>query len=150
MKKEKSAGAVIFTIQTEPHYLLLKHNKTRGNNWAFPKGHTESGETDEQTARREIQEETALQEIQIMPDFKEKITYAFTREQKTIHKEVIFFLAQTKTTKIKISKEHEEYIWLPYAKAYEKLSYRDSKEILTKAHKYILQRKKENIRNEKP
>ncbi len=140
MKKEKSAGAVIFNITTEPQYLLLKHNKNRGNHWAFPKGHTESNETDEQTARREIKEETGLDKIQLMPDFKEKITYVFTQEQKTIYKEVIFFLVETKTTKIKISKEHEEYIWLPYAKAHEKLNYRDSKQILTKAHQYIIKK----------
>src|SRR3989338_6415113 len=138
MQHEKSAGAVIFRMEKEPIYLLLKHKKNQGNHWAFPKGHTEAGETDEQTAKREIAEETGIQDIQLLPDFREKVSYIFTQEKKTITKEEIFFLAETKTTKIKISEEHAEYIWLQYAETHKKLDYKDSKEILTKAQNYII------------
>lgn len=142
MKKEKSAGAVVFIIEkNEPQYLLLKHNPHQGNHWAFPKGHTEQGETDEQTALREIKEETGLQDIKIHPNFKEKIKYHFTQEKKTITKEVTLFLAETKTKQVTISNEHATFEWLKYEDAHKQINYKDSKQILTKAHERITQKR---------
>ena len=58
MRKEKSCGALVVRRGAEsPEILLIKHN---GGHWAFPKGHVEAGETEEETALREVQEETGL------------------------------------------------------------------------------------------
>ena len=57
MKREKSAGAIVFRKEKEPVYLLLHYE---AKHWDFPKGHVEKNETDEQTVRREIQEETGI------------------------------------------------------------------------------------------
>ena len=58
MRKEKSCGALVVRRgKNETEILLIKHN---GGHWAFPKGHVEAGESEEQTALREVQEETGL------------------------------------------------------------------------------------------
>ena len=60
MKTEKSCGAVVLRKnQGRLQVLLIKH--INGGHWAFPKGHVERGETEEQTALREIKEETGLE-----------------------------------------------------------------------------------------
>ncbi|MBD3304395.1 NUDIX domain-containing protein, partial [Candidatus Woesearchaeota archaeon] len=55
MKKTRCSGGIIFN---NGKYLLVKHKE--GGHWDFPKGHAEEGETEEETALREIYEETGL------------------------------------------------------------------------------------------
>ena len=56
---ENSCGAVVFRdIRGEVRYLLIKNK--RSAHWGFPKGHIEPGETKEETALREVLEETGL------------------------------------------------------------------------------------------
>ena len=58
MPKEKSAGAVIFRMENgEPYYLLLRYYS---GHWEFAKGHIEEGESNEETVKREIEEETGI------------------------------------------------------------------------------------------
>ena len=71
MKQERSAGAVVFIKETEPIYLLLQYE---AKHWDFPKGNIEKGETDQETVKREIAEETGIKDIEIIKDFKEKET----------------------------------------------------------------------------
>ena len=65
MRKEKSAGAIVFRIEnTKPKYLLLHYPSSanaKKEYWDLPKGHVEEGETEEETARREVKEETGLE-----------------------------------------------------------------------------------------
>ena len=62
--REYTAGGVVFRIKNGAlEFLLLQDVKGR---WSIPKGHVESGETLEQTAVREIGEETGLMGIKII------------------------------------------------------------------------------------
>lgn len=54
-----------------------------------------------------------------------------------MHKEVIFFLAETHTEKVELSYEHVGYIWLDYQSALEKLTFRNAKMLLEKAHELL-------------
>ena len=63
MAKEKSCGAVVFRKDDEVKYLLLHY--TPGH-WDFPKGKQEIGETEEQAASREIEEETGIKGIEFI------------------------------------------------------------------------------------
>ena len=73
MRKEKSCGAVIYKyIDNELFILLLKHNL---GHWSFAKGHVEDSETEQETAIREIKEETNL-DVTINSDFRYVITYS--------------------------------------------------------------------------
>jgi len=147
MPLEKSAGAVIF--RKEPgikikdfeqgkkdtiKYLLLHY---QAGHWDFPKGNIEKGEGLRDTARREIKEETGIKEIEFVPDFQQTIKYFYKLKGKNIFKAVVFLLAETKTEAVKISWEHKGYKWLLFAEALEKLSFKNSKQVLKKAHQFI-------------
>jgi 8-oxo-dGTP pyrophosphatase MutT (NUDIX family) len=141
MQKEKSVGAVIFRKENKKIlYLLLEYrriNDRKGSHTYldFPKGHAEKGETEEETLRREVKEETGIEDLKIKKSFREKIRYFFMINGKLVKKEVTFFLAETKTEKIKISHEHKGFAWLDYEDAIEKIKFRNSKTLLRKAKK---------------
>lgn len=140
MPIEKSAGAVIFYKNKEIEYLLLHYpgsaNKTK-DYWDFPKGHIEKGETEIETVKREVFEETGLKDIEIIPGFKTSIKYFFQKEGKKIFKIVVFYLAKANTKEVKISFEHIGFIWLPFDKAVEVVTYKNAKEVLKKAHNFL-------------
>jgi len=164
MPKEQSAGAVIFHIKDkQPYYLLLHYPteaRTKKEYWDFPKGHLEKGETEQQAARREVAEETGLQDISFLPGFKERIQYYFraSREnkvlqkghgsyfrvqKKTIFKTVVFFLAFTRKKEVKISFEHEDFVWLPFKTAMKKLKFANARRILERAHRFLKKQKQD-------
>ncbi|MEK6967131.1 MAG: NUDIX domain-containing protein [Nanoarchaeota archaeon] len=134
MKKERSAGAVIFRKDKEIKYLLLHYE---AGHWDFPKGHVEEKEAEPDTIKREVREETGIDDIELVPNFKEKIQYYYKLKEELMHKEVVFYLAKTETEQVKISFEHIGYIWLPYDKAMEKLTFKNAKEILEKANEFL-------------
>lgn len=130
-----------------PLYLLL-HYKSK--HWDFAKGHIEENETDEQTVKREVEEETGIKDLRIIPGFKFPIKYFFRqyidkvsekdrRKGKTpwVFKLVKFYLAQTWTKEVLLSDEHTEYKWLDFESAIKKLTHRNAKNILRKANEYI-------------
>jgi len=134
MKQERSAGAIVFIKEKEPIYLLLQYE---AKHWDFPKGNIEEGETDIETVKREIEEETGITDIEIVKDFKEKIQYYFKFKGELINKIVVFYLAKTKTKEVKLSFEHIGSIWLTYKEAMEKLTFKNAKEILKKANDFL-------------
>lgn len=140
MPLEKSAGALIFHSNQEIEYLLLHYPsgaKTSKEYWDLPKGHIEKGEKEIDTVKREVKEETGLENIEVVEGFKEHIKYFFRFQGKTIFKIVTFYLAKSKTKDVKISFEHTDYKWLPYEQALEKLTFQNAKGILIKAHQYL-------------
>ena len=137
MKKECSAGAVVFRVSEDKKvlYLLLKNDQS--NYWDFPKGKVEATETIKQTALREIKEETGL-DTEIVLGFSDVIKYNFTsRAGELVDKEVTFFLALANTDKVKISDEHGDYIWLSFVEAYEKVTYPNSRRVLERANQVL-------------
>jgi len=134
MIQEKSAGAVLFRKSNEIKYLLLHYEE---GHWDFPKGHIEEGETEIETLKREVEEETGIKGIEILDSFKEKIQYYYTFNEEKILKEVVFYLAKTKTKEVKLSNEHIGYTWLSYEKALEKLTFKNAKDILEKVNEFL-------------
>ena len=134
MPKEISAGAVVFRQDKEVKYLLLNYE---AGHWDFLKGHIEEGEEEKETVKREVEEETGIKKITFIDGFKEKIKYFYRREEQTIYKEVVFYLVETKESKIKISFEHIGYEWLDYEDALKRLTFKNAKEILKKAHSFL-------------
>jgi len=130
---ERSCGAVVFRfINGERRFLLIKNK--RSCHWGFPKGHVEKGETDEDTAKREVLEETGIR-INIFPGFKHRSEYTIRGK---IEKSVLIFLATTEDTQTVIQPEEiEDYIWLGYDSALSTLNYPNDKEILSFAKTYI-------------
>lgn len=113
-------------------FLLLNYPT---GHWDFVKGKIEQGETLHQTAVRETKEETGISDLEFVEGFEEKINYNFQFEGELIQKEVVFFLAKTKTHTVNVSHEHLDYTWLDYEHALEKVTYQNAKNILSKANK---------------
>jgi len=130
---EKSAGAVIVRKEKEPLFLLICNK----GNWDFPKGNIEKGEKELDTVKREVKEETGIDDIKIIGGFREVISYYYKRDGKLVSKDVIFYLAVTKTKDVVLSYEHEDYKWLTYEEAYNHLSFENSRRVLKKAREAL-------------
>ena len=132
MRKEKSCGAVIYKyIDNELFILLLKHNL---GHWSFAKGHVEDNETEQETAIREIREETNL-DVTINSDFRYVITYS---PYEGVIKDVVYFLATTNSDNIKAQQsEISEIKWFKYEDAISMITYEDGRKVLMKAIEYL-------------
>ncbi len=70
---ERSCGAIVFIERDSQLYaLLIQHGP---GHWSFPKGHMEQGESEHETAIREVSEETGI-DIEITSDFQGESTYS--------------------------------------------------------------------------
>ena len=130
---EHSCGAVVYRrINGEYRFLLIKNR--RSNHWGFPKGHREKGETREQTAKREVLEETGIH-INIIEGFCKDSQYKIGSR---IEKRVEVFLGSTEDTQTVIQKEEiEDYRWLRYPEALETLKFENDKEILISVKEFM-------------
>lgn len=137
---EKSCGIILYRMKgVNRDYLLLHYP---GGHWDFAKGHVESFDTSEEdTARRELKEETGLTDIEIKPLYREVMYYEFRRgKSELVKKSVIYFLAEAKQEDVKISFEHKGYVWLPYQKAMKQVTYDNARTLLEKAEKLLQNR----------
>jgi 8-oxo-dGTP pyrophosphatase MutT (NUDIX family) len=132
---EKSCGAIVYIKRySELLYLLLHYE---AGHWDFVKGNIEVNETEKETVVRELREETGITDACFVDEFREKIEYYYRRQGETVHKEVIFYLMETNTETITISFEHVGSIWLNYAQAMEKLTFKNAKLLLKQANDFL-------------
>lgn len=124
MEKEKSCGCIVID---NGKVLLIQHLK---GHWDIPKGHMEAGETEQETALREVKEETGV-DVEVISD--KRYTLEYTVENGNL-KEVIYFIAKKIGGEEKAQEtEVSEIRWLAFDEAVEMLTYDNSKELLRKA-----------------
>lgn len=125
------------TFSGHRKYLLLRHSN--GGHWSFPKGHLEGGETPREAAVRELSEETGLSPEEILPGFREEISYSYRRGGEEVDKAVIYFLALVDPGAggVTLSPEHLDYQWVPYDKAIDTLTYDNDREVLKVAEESL-------------
>lgn len=136
MTYEYSCGAVVFTrIAGKPHYLLVRAKDQPQGCHGFPKGHMEPGETEQETALREIFEETGVR-VTLLEGFRAVTEYDLPKPD--TRKRVVFFLAQYQDQQVRIQ-ESELASWAlaPFGEALELTEFADSKQILTDAHAFL-------------
>ena len=127
MKKEKSCGILVFD---DDKVLLVFHNL---GHYGFPKGHVEKGETEEETAIREVKEETNC-DAKIIPGFREVITYS---PKPNVMKDVVFFIGEPLTMDLKPQEEETSDVFFVKAKdALKMITHKDERELLEKAIEY--------------
>ena len=135
MSEQKSAGIVLFrNFSDKNEFLLLNYPQ---GHWDFVKGKIEQNETSHETALRETKEETGITNIEFVDGFEESVEYDFRFKKEDIHKKVIFFLAKTNEKNIKLSHEHNDYLWLEYNDALKKTTFENAKNVLTKANEFL-------------
>jgi 8-oxo-dGTP pyrophosphatase MutT (NUDIX family) len=110
MEKTRSAGGIVLG----DHGTIALVRSANSESWLFPKGHIDPGETDEAAARREIEEEAGLTDLDYIDDLGE-----YTRppagagpvpdEEKTMH---MFLFAAQPHAELKPSMEVLEARWV--------------------------------------
>ncbi|MEK6856818.1 MAG: NUDIX domain-containing protein [Nanoarchaeota archaeon] len=133
MTKESSAGMIVYNPKLSK-FLLLEDS----SHWGFAKGGIETGEDEGKAAKRELKEETGIDNFKLVNNFLEKINYYYKKEGKTVYKEVVFFLVLTETEDVKISEEHKNYKWCSYEEAHKLIGFKNTRQVLKKANDYIM------------
>lgn len=131
----KTIGAILYRIENDKIlYLLLKYPD---NAWGFVKGIQDLGESFEQTARREIFEETGIKHIDLDSNHKFEFDYLCKYDDIQYHKFATLFLAKTEEKEVVLSHEHLDFGWFDFEAAIEKLSYENNREVLREANEAI-------------
>lgn len=134
MKTETSCGALVFT-QTQQGIRYVIIQQTNGD-WDFPKGHMEPGETEVETARREIFEEVGLQ-VTFLEGFREELCYPLLRKP-GYTKHCIYFLARYQGQNVcRQESEVADVRLMTFAEAMDILTFPASKELLQKAEAFL-------------
>ena len=134
MKWEKSSGGVVFTrTGNTVRYLIIRH---LGGHCGFPKGHMEPGESEPETAIREIREETGLA-VSLVEGFRAADSYPLPNKS-GVWKEVVYFPAEISDQTIHTQPEEisEAYL-VSYEEALRLLPFPEAKRILTDAHHFL-------------
>ncbi len=131
--QEKSCGGIVYRkSHGNTEILLIRHQ--RAGYWSFPKGHVEEGESEEETAVREIKEETNI-DVVIDPGFREEVMYSPRRDSR---KKVVYFVAKAKNNDA-VPQEGEiaELRWVEIGQAQNFLFYDNDKITAIKARSFL-------------
>lgn len=111
-RRTRSAGGIVLG-DSGTIVLVAQQGQTL---WGFPKGHVESGETDEEAARREIEEETGLTDLEYLDDLGSYERYCINADgtyDESEHKEIHLFLFAAPPHAVLAPKEaSEEAKWV--------------------------------------
>ena len=134
---EKSCGAVVFTrMNNEIQYLLIR-NLT--GIYGFPKGHVEQGETEEQTALREVFEEVGLA-VKLVSGFRCEDEHPIPQKENTM-KQIVYFLGEYSNQEFTYQKEElTDALLTDYETSMTLFQFDSSKRILTEANNFLLSR----------
>ena len=129
MREEKSCGCIV--VHDDKVLMVRQTNGVFG----FPKGHVEETETEIETAKREVKEETNI-DVEVEPTNRFVISYMASND---ILKEVIYFIAKPlhEFEIIKQEKEIKEINWINIEEVEANLGFENIKELWNKARKHI-------------
>ena len=131
---EKSCGAIVYRrFHGNTEILLIKHIKS--GCWSFPKGHMEEGESEVQTAVREIKEETNVDIVIDDPSFRETVVFNPRRDTR---KEVVYFIGRAVSADaVPQEREIAEIRWAEIGRASSELAYDNDRLIVNKVKAYL-------------
>jgi bis(5'-nucleosidyl)-tetraphosphatase len=130
-----SAGAILFRdTRGRREYLLLK---SRPGDWEFPKGGVEGDEELQQTAIREVTEESGIADFRLIDGFRREYDYVFQAGGDTIHKTVHLFVAESNEASAELSNEHHDHQWRDYEQAVNTITQDGPRDIFVEAHDFL-------------
>ena len=142
--REYSAGGLIFDDQNRVA-IIARHSRSGHLEWCLPKGHIEKGETPQQTAVREVHEETGI--LGEVIDSIATIDYWFTGTTQRVHKLVHHFALKQTGGELTVEgdpdHEAEDAIWVRFEDLDDVLSYPNERKIA-----WLYARKKNRQANE--
>ncbi|MDR0956407.1 MAG: NUDIX domain-containing protein [Endomicrobium sp.] len=142
MIKEFSCGSVIYKMQNDnPLFLLV--NSRRNRKWGFPKGHIKKSETEIETVRREIFEETGIKDIKFVKNYRKEDIYMIERDsnakRRIVEKHSIYFLCLAFEEFSNFDEnEISEVRWVDVEYACTLLSFDSQKEILKCVYNLVM------------
>ncbi len=128
MAQEKSCGILVIRKQQQRREILLIQN-LKGGHWSFPKGHMEPGETELDTARRGVWEETGLQ-VDPCPALRRTIAYTLPNGNE---KTVVYFGGLLSSDRAEPRPQQDEIAavqWVPLNEAAPLLTYENDRSLL--------------------
>ncbi len=133
MIREKSCGAVVYKREGNEYRFLLERMKL--GHISIPKGHVEANESEQETALREIKEETNLN-VELDTKFRDVVSYS---PYDGCVKEVVFFVAQASESSKMTPQECEvsDLIWATFQEATKLLTFDSDKQVLKNAYTYL-------------
>ena len=134
MKYEKSCGAVVFTkINNNIKYLLIQN---LSGIYGFPKGHVEHGETEVETALREVYEEVGIK-IKLINGFRTEDEHLIPEKENTL-KKIVYFLGEYDNQAFIYQKEElSSAILVDFETAMNLFQFESSKRILKEANDFL-------------
>lgn len=132
---EKSCGAVVFTRGNGIKYVIIQ---SKEGFFGFPKGHVEGDETEQDTALREIWEETGLI-VDLVDGFRTEDSHVFVKNGEKRMKHIVYFLAEFSSQIPTVQEEELADIHLmDYETAMGAFQFESSKRILTEAQRFLV------------
>lgn len=135
-RTEYSAGGVLFRRTGDgPRYLLIRDSY---NNWGFPKGHLDEGETPKAAARREVAEETGLSDL-VLHEPLGQIDWRFRFRGLRVHKFCHFFLFEAPTGTPTPQREEgiSDCRWCALDDALGRIPYANARDVLRRAAHHV-------------
>jgi ADP-ribose pyrophosphatase YjhB (NUDIX family) len=131
---ETSAGGLVVDPERSRAVLIGRLDRHGKLLWSLPKGHIEDGENLEQTAVREVKEETGISARVL--DSLGTIDYWFVAERRRVHKTVHHFLLEAVGGELSDEDmEVTEVAWVPIAELEDRLAYTDERALVRKARR---------------
>ena len=137
MRYEKSAGFVVYKeVDGKRLYLIIRQTN---QDYGFPKGHIEDGESEFDAAIRELYEETGVC-VEPIYGFRRELEYPLSKPIGSI-KQVVYYLGKAISDDIKIQEsELLEASFMTFADAMQILSFKSTQDVLGEAEEYIKSR----------
>lgn len=122
---ETTAGGIIFRRNPEGKLEILLIQDAKGR-WTIPKGHVEQDEEPKQTAEREIQEETGLQEMNVH-NWLGKVSFRYRRGPTLVLMTMHIYLVEAKGNTNSLNPEDwlNDIRWMPATEAVDNIAYDD-------------------------
>ena len=137
-EKHVSSGGLVYRL-LDGHTEVVLISRLGGRVWCLPKGHVETGESLENTALREVSEETGIEARIVQPIGDVQYWYYDKWEKKRIFKTVHFFILEYIHGDVaNHDREVDEARWFSVEKASDLLTYPSEQEIFMKAMNVLL------------